>query len=218
MSRRVLQCVLAVGAAIVTVAFTTGGWATVTVEDLPDSLVAGEAVDLAFTIRQHGEEPMSDRRPVVEWSQGASRERVQARRDGAAGRYVAQVLVRQPGEWSVTIDSDFHESRVTLLPMLATGAGSHAPPAPSAHERGRRLFVAKGCFTCHTHAAIAGSGKTAAGPDLTEPRYADEYLARLLADPSIMPRRAQWRMPDLDLKQHEIAALVAFLNGPSSGR
>ena len=31
-----------------------GGWASITVEDLPDYVVTGQPVKLAFTVRQHG--------------------------------------------------------------------------------------------------------------------------------------------------------------------
>jgi hypothetical protein len=213
MSFRKLQYVLAAGAVLATAAFAAGGWATITVEDLPDGLTAGAPVDLAFTIRQHGVEPMSDRKPVVEWSQGSVRERVVARRDGEAGRYVARIVAPRPGDWSVAIDADFHETRVTLLPILATGPGTHAAPALSPRERGRRLFVAKGCVTCHVRADVPGSGRVAIGPDLTRPRYTDEFIAQILADPSVVAQRTPEEMPDLELKPHEISALVAYLNG-----
>ena len=36
-----------------------GGWATISVEDLPDYLVAGQPARLTFTVRQHGVEPMN---------------------------------------------------------------------------------------------------------------------------------------------------------------
>lgn len=35
-------------------AFTFGGWAVVTVEDIPEYAVAGRPFDLTFTVRQHG--------------------------------------------------------------------------------------------------------------------------------------------------------------------
>ena len=184
---------------------------TITVEDLPDSMAAGEPVELAFTVRQHGAEPMSDASPWIHVRQGSAKQRFAAKREGAPGRYVAAVTLPRAGEWSLTIDSDFNENRVTLLPMLATGPGTHAPPALSPHERGRRLFVAKGCLTCHVHAAVEGSGKASVGPDLTEPRFDAGYMARILDDPSILPASGTFRMPDLELKPHEIEAIVAFL-------
>lgn len=46
--------------------FAFGGWATVTVEDLPDHVVAGRPVQLEFTVRQHGVEPVRGLEPEVE--------------------------------------------------------------------------------------------------------------------------------------------------------
>jgi len=54
------------------------------------------------------------------------------------------------------------------------------------------------------------SGVVAVGPELTNRRLAPEYLQRFLADPSITGNTN--RMPNLDLKQAEIGALIAFLN------
>ncbi|HWP36733.1 MAG TPA: hypothetical protein VNL18_04180 [Gemmatimonadales bacterium] len=42
-----------------------GGWATITVEDLPEFFMAGQPHDLTFTIRQHGRTPMNDLTPRV---------------------------------------------------------------------------------------------------------------------------------------------------------
>jgi hypothetical protein len=52
------------------------------------------------------------------------------------------------------------------------------------------------------------------GPALTGRRYPADYLAKFLADPPIAsPRQAgSLGMPNLQLKQPEIAALVAFIN------
>jgi len=80
-------------------------------------------------------------------------------------------------------------------------------------ERGRRLFVAKGCVTCHLHRAV-NETSIAAGPELTGRRFAPEYLARFLADPAavIPPASGAFGMPNLHLKPTEIAARTAFLN------
>lgn len=199
--------------AVATLGFSAGGWATITVEDLPDALPAGEPVELAFTIRQHGQEPMSDRNPFLEVRQGRVHERIAARRAGAPGRYAAVVTLPRTGEWSLTIDGDFGPSRVTLLPIVATGPGTHTPPTLTPYDRGHRLFVAKGCVTCHVHAAVEDSGPAGVGPDLTVPRYDAKYLARLLDDPSILPVRGSFRMPDLGLAPPETEALVSFLTG-----
>jgi hypothetical protein len=194
------------------VAFTLGGWAVITVEDLPDSAVAGQPLDLAFKVRQHGMGIMTDLRPVVEARSGGERVRSGARA-GRNGLYEAALTLPESGEWSITIHSGFNDNRVTLLPMTATGSHNRTAPAITQSERGRRLFVAKGCLRCHVHAAVEGSGDVGTAPVLTDIQLPAEYLARALADPAIIPRRSSEAMPDLDLKSEEIAALVAFLRG-----
>ena len=109
-------------------------------------------------------------------------------------------------------------SRITLRAIDA----QQPAPALTDGERGQRLFVAKGCVTCHRHAAVEARS-TSAGATLTTKRYQPDYLARFLAHP---PTRepyvpGEWQMPDLKLRDGEIASLVAFLNAnaaPASQR
>jgi cytochrome c2 len=190
----------------------SGGWATITVENLPDYVVARQPTELAFTVRQHGMQPLNDLTPVIEATAGKQRTTAQARRGKAAGEYVVALNLPEPGEWTVTIHSKFGPSSVTLLPLRATGAGALSPPTFTPAERGHRLFVAKGCLTCHVHRQVARSGIVKAGPELTEARFTDDYLARFLENPSIKAPTGPNRMPNLQLEPNEIAALVAFLN------
>jgi mono/diheme cytochrome c family protein len=192
----------------------SGGWATITVEDLPDYIVARQPVDLAFTVRQHGNHPMNDLSPVIEATAGKVRTTAEATRTDAPGQYVVALDLPEPGDWTITIRTrfgPFGAGNITLLPLRATGAGALAPPAFTPTERGHRLFVAKGCVTCHVHGAVTGSGVVKVGPELTQLRYPPDYLARFLEDPTIKPPVGRERMPNLRLKQNEIAALVAFL-------
>jgi hypothetical protein len=56
-------------------------------------------------------------------------------------------------------------------------------------------------------------GGASIGPELTGKRYPPEFLHRFLADPAAnATHTGPFRMPNLGLKQQEIAALVAFLN------
>jgi mono/diheme cytochrome c family protein len=177
--------------------------------------VAGRPVQLEITVRQHGVEPMKGLEPQVEVRGRGAPMRAVAAPAGAAGRYRTTLTLPEPGDWTFTIHSGFGKSRVTLLPIAALAPGT-APAALSDSERGRRLFVAKGCVTCHLHRAVAGSGTYEVGPELTERPLAPDYLARFLADPSVSPSnrgRGDGAMPDLDLDQAEITALVAFLGG-----
>ena len=46
--------VTVVAAALLSLAASFGGWAVLTVENLPDQLIAGKPYNLTFSIRQHG--------------------------------------------------------------------------------------------------------------------------------------------------------------------
>src|SRR6267378_6618690 len=187
-----------------------GGWAAITVEDLPDYGVVRQPLNLTFTVRQHGVTKLSNLEPRIEARGAGTNAAAVAAPGKEAGQYTARLVLPQAGEWTITIHSGFMASRVTLLPMAVIEPTAQAPLAPPAADRGRRLFVAKGCVTCHLHRDVSGSGVVAVGPELTNRPLAAEYLRRFLADPSIVGSGN--RMPNLSLKQPEIAALIAFLN------
>lgn len=81
-------------------------------------------------------------------------------------------------------------------------------------ETGRQLFIAKGCITCHynTRAASRSDYWTIemGAPDLSNYSSAPEILFIRLKDPAAA--KSDTQMPQLDLKQTEIEALVAFIN------
>jgi mono/diheme cytochrome c family protein len=189
-----------------------GGWAAITVQDLPDYVVVGQPVTLTFTVRQHGVTKLSGLKARVEAQAGDLSTAAAATPGPEAGQYVAALALPRAGEWTITIHSGFGNSRVTLLPLRAIPAGSAAPAPLAEGERGRRLFVAKGCITCHVHGGVEGSGVVAVGPDLTARRLAPDYLRQFLANPAIAARSGPAQMPNLDLKPQEIAALTAFIN------
>jgi mono/diheme cytochrome c family protein len=215
MNNQILKAAALVLASLAVMAFAFGGWAVVTVDDLPRAFTVGETTSIAFTVRQHGIRPLDGLEPTVTASDGTHGEaevRTSATTSGPVGHYMASLVVPRRGNWSVTINSGFMASQVTLYPIPAVAAKTRLPDAPPA-EVGQRLFVAKGCVTCHVHGAIEGYRSLAVGPTLTANRYQPDYLAKLLADPSMArtPGR-QWTMPNLALRGAEIVALVAFIN------
>jgi hypothetical protein len=68
--------------------------------------------------------------------------------------------------------------------------------------------------TCHVHKAVDLEGEVQnAGPELTTRRFAADYLAKFLANPSIKPTaNGAMAMPDPRLEDKDIAPLVAFIN------
>ncbi|HKZ19157.1 MAG TPA: c-type cytochrome [Acidimicrobiia bacterium] len=117
---------------------------------------------------------------------------------------------------------------VALALVLAVATVSfYSHPAPGADTRqspGELLFLSKGCTGCHSIQGVATTGQV--GPDLTsvsqvagervEGLSAREYLAQSLAEPQafVVPgyeATTAGAMPDFDLTDDEISALVDFL-------
>ncbi len=201
------------GLLVLTLLAAFGGWAVITVQDLPDYAVARQPLSLTFMVHQHGVTPLPRLEPHVEAEAGGVTTTALAQPDGETGRYTARLVLAQAGDWRITIHSGFMNSQVTLVPLPVIEPGATPPPAPVAAARGNALFVAKGCVTCHLHRDVSGSGVVTVGPELTGRRWPADYLQRFLKDPSIGPQYGNDRMPNLNLKDAEVAALIAFLNG-----
>jgi mono/diheme cytochrome c family protein len=196
-----------------------GGWAVITVEDLPDQVPVGQPVTLDFTVRQHGHTLLSNLTPRVTAVAGQDQVSAAVQSGPSAGRYQASLTLPHAGAWTITVYSGFGNNNVTLLPVPAVNPGRAAPEIAAA-ERGRRLFVAKGCITCHVHPEVPSSGVVNVGPDLTGRRFTGDYLQRFLADPDIATTRGAggFAMPNLNLAPREIAALAAFINGKAAAQ
>jgi len=187
-----------------------GGWAVITLDDLPDHAVAGKPIKLVFVVRQHGRTLLTGLQPRVR-AISATGLVANSAVFPAIDSYSAILTLPQPGEWTITINSGFVSS-ATTLPVLKVIAPSDPVPAPlSQAARGERLFVAKGCTGCHLHSEITPERTAFATLDLSTRRFPPDYLAQFLADPSIKSAEMQ----KLNLKESEIAALVAFLDKTS---
>lgn len=105
-----------------------------------------------------------------------------------------------------------------LLAALPLPAGGRATAAA---DQGRAVFAGKGCAMCHAHAAIQRSGQFAGGPgaeaapNLTSRPLDPGYLRQWLRDPAAV--RPGTSMPNLNLSDAEIEALVAFLVNDGGG-
>lgn len=89
-----------------------------------------------------------------------------------------------------------------------------AAPVPGGRlsaARGKAIFVAKGCISCHYHGELADSNSIGFGPDLTRYQGSVEFLQLWLDNPPAVKPMTQ--MPDLGLQTAEIDALAAFLTG-----
>jgi mono/diheme cytochrome c family protein len=213
--RRSLLAFAGIATSLATIAAVRfGGWATVSVQTVPDYFVVGKPTELTFTVRQHAVSPLTDLSPEVVATSGRREVAAKARNVGS-GRYRVDLTVPETGDWRVVINSGFGRSRGELLPIRALAASPATAIAMTDADRGRVLFAGKACVTCHVHSGVDIKGEASdAGPDLTDKRFAPQYLAQFLNDPSIKPasdsRKGQ--MPRPDLRAADIPLLVAFIN------
>ena len=105
----------------------------------------------------------------------------------------------------------------TASGLEAQGKPSSAVPVASSLsqvELGRQLFIAKGCVTCHTNIEIprnmTGSITLDMGTNLSNFSASPEALRLRLKDPSSV--KSDTQMPNLNLSDAEIEALIAFIN------
>jgi hypothetical protein len=93
-------------------------------------------------------------------------------------------------------------------------------PTLAAVDRGRSLFVAKGCGTCHLNGDVPEFAREdrsyKIGPELTGRRLEAGYVRQRLTNPSSLPPigTGDLRMPNLGLAPAEVEALVTLLAGP----
>ena len=216
--------ILGFGLLLMAAPATFGGWAVITVQELPEYLETGRPSTLAFTVRQHGVAPLEGLSPSVRIQRGSvmrlfNRDRVDAVPSGAPGRYEVVIPAQEAGEVQVTIDLNWHEAKMTLLPLRVVAAGQESDPTPVS-ERGRQLFIAKGCVTCHLKrddGEMIGRHVADIGPALTNRQFPSDWLVAKLADPAKYRAPDQWGMPTLNLSDEEIAALTRYVNGQSRG-
>lgn len=140
-----------------------GGWAVVTVKDLPEYFVAGRQYTIEFQVRQHGRTLLNDLRPrlVVSSSErrlggligGKDKTTIPAVARSAEGTYTVTFTAPAAERVFLTIKSGFGNGELRLYPQPVVAAGA-ARPAMAAAERGQILFVAKGCNACHANADL----------------------------------------------------------------
>lgn len=205
-----------------------GGWAVVTVLDMPEYLEAGKATTLAFEIRRHGAVLLDDVSPTVTLrrpdagfvSRMLERDRFGAERREGSAVYRATITPRDTGEVLITIDTDWNRWKVDLLPISVVASGERPEPM-SPTDRGRQLFVAKGCAGCHVKRddpVLAERRAVPVGPELTGREYPPDWLAQKIADPARLRGSSNrygsdyGQMPNLGLDEEEIAAIVSFIN------
>jgi len=284
--RTVLWMVLLLSLIIVSAVFA-GGWAVITLDELPVTATAGEPLTIGFTVLQHGKTPTSGLSPTIVFTLPKEKQFSVIAEEDDTGHYTASVTFPQEGEWEWTINAFMEQPmpaisvaaapvmtapsqptvqteaipyalivRVLAFGLALVGAffafrtksrltigltalcltvalasflpGSAVPKVeaqdvPTAQptvessitqvELGRRLFIAKGCITCHVNNKVVSSQYVTinmGAPNLTNFSASPEALFLRLKDPASV--KSDTQMPNLGLSEVEIEALIAFIN------
>ncbi len=107
-----------------------GGWAVVTLEELPAQVQAGEPFAVQFSVRQHGQSLLPGLLSTITAVRADTGERVQAQavESKQPGFYEASLTLPAAGQWRWAIDvfNDTH-----TMPPLTVMAGAGSAPATS---------------------------------------------------------------------------------------
>ena len=116
-------------ALVIAVPVFAGGWAVITLDELPSNVVAGKPFTVGFTVLQHGRTPMSGIDPTVTAELSASEKVVvDAEPEGNPGHYVATLTLPKEGEWEWSIQAFSMDQPMPVLTVAAPVAETVNPP------------------------------------------------------------------------------------------
>ena len=108
---------------VVTIPAFAGGWAVITLDELPTDVVAGEPLTIGFTVLQHGITPMDGLAPIVTVTQLKGEQLAfRAESDDKPGHYTATLTFPQEGSWEWSIQAFSMDQRMPALNVAATAA------------------------------------------------------------------------------------------------
>ncbi|MBI5351933.1 MAG: hypothetical protein HZB50_04780 [Chloroflexi bacterium] len=115
-------------AILLAVVFTStvlaGGWAVITLDELPGDVEANQPLEIGFMIRQHGATPLSGQSPVVRAHLVDSTKSVSvvASEKGEKGHYAATLTLPQSGKWEWAIEAFGAAQPMPALTVVAAPA------------------------------------------------------------------------------------------------
>ena len=119
-----------------TIPALAGGWAVITLDELPAQVEANQPIEIGFMVRQHGVTPLSGLSPVIRAQVAGSGKSiiVEAADEGKVGHYVATLTLPQSGQWEWSIEA-FGGAQpmpaLTVIEPAVAAAKTEPVPAPS---------------------------------------------------------------------------------------
>ena len=134
MSRRLIPFLLITGLIALALPAPTlaGGWAVITLDELPAQVNAGQPIVVGFTVLQHGKTPLEDLSPTISARHTATGESiiVTAKPEGEIGHYTATLALPRTGTWAWSIQAFNMDQPMPPLSVL-TGTTVDVPsPQP----------------------------------------------------------------------------------------
>ena len=134
MSRRLIPFLLITGLIALALPAPTlaGGWAVITLDELPAQVNAGQPIVVGFTVLQHGKTPLEDLSPTISARHTATGESiiVTAKPEGEIGHYTATLALPRAGTWAWSIQAFIMDQPMPPLSVL-TGTTVDVPsPQP----------------------------------------------------------------------------------------
>jgi cytochrome c2 len=97
-----------------------GGWAVITLDELPTDVIAGEPLTIGFTVLQHGKTPLSGLDPTITANLSKDEEFVVHAEPGdKPGHYTATLTFPKEGEWRWSIQAFTMDQRMPNLTVAA---------------------------------------------------------------------------------------------------
>jgi cytochrome c2 len=112
-----------------------GGWAVITVDELPTGVVAGKPTTIGFTVLQHGKTPLSGIDPTITATLSKSESFVvHAEEEGKPGHYIATLTFPTEGAWEWSIQAFTMDQPMPVLNVTAGTVSSVPEPVATAES------------------------------------------------------------------------------------
>jgi mono/diheme cytochrome c family protein len=110
-----------------TIPVFAGGWAVITLDELPAEVAANQPIEIGFTVLQHGKTPLGGLSPTIgaQLIGGNKTVLFTAKEQGKLGHYAATLTFPADGQWSWTIDA-FNIPQAMPLLLVIPAAHSAA--------------------------------------------------------------------------------------------
>jgi len=106
-----------------------GGWAVVTLDELPSNVVVGKPLRIGFTVLQHGRTPMTELEPTITAKLSFDEKLVvYAEPEGKPGHYMATLTFPKAGKWEWSIQAFTMDQSMPVLTVAAPSAASASQP------------------------------------------------------------------------------------------